>query len=418
MTDIEIKDAERFFLSCLLEAAKRRELSTDLVTEDFLDRTHGAIFAAIVKQYRDVKEKTPDFITIKAEFAEIDAATLAHITDGSWTYANIKYYENIIKAESKTRIAMKAFKMALEGMNRPGTDTDTVIRNLLPHLESVLSSRNETGIKTAAELLKMQFPPVNWIVEGLIGEGLTMIVGAPKIGKSWFVLGLALAAAQEEGRFLGQLPATAKGVLYLALEDTDRRLQSRLKKMGAMETNNFQIATQWKDGLIGLKNYLSSHKDIDLVIIDTLARFADIEDMNAYAETTNALAGIKRIADDLKIAIVVIHHAGKGKNIKPGKGYDWMESALGSTGLTGTTDSTIYIFRERENGEGQTGNKRAGELRVTGRDSADQKYKLIFDGTIGSWTIDNTASKKTGKEKDTEGTGTEFNWGKFDRSEK
>jgi hypothetical protein len=394
MTNLEIKDAERFFLSCLLEAAKRRELSTNLVTKDFLDRTHGAIFDAIVKQYRD--GKTPDLITIKAEFAEIDAATLAHVTDGSWTYANIKHYEDIIKAESKTRLAMEAFKMALEEMNRPGTDTDTVIRNLLPHLEIVLSTRNETGIKTAAELLKIQFPPINWIVEGLIGEGLTMIVGAPKIGKSWFVLGLALAAAQE-GSFLGHLPATAKGVLYLALEDTDRRLQSRLQKMGAMETNNFQIATQWKDGLIGLKNYLSSHKNIDLVIIDTLARFANIEDMNAYAETTNALAGIKRIADDLKIAIVVIHHAGKGKNIKPAKGYDWMESALGSTGLTGTTDSTIYIFRERENGEGQTGNKRAGELRVTGRDSADQKYKLVFDGTIGSWTIDNQASGNQGK---------------------
>jgi hypothetical protein len=390
MTDYELKETEKFFLSCLMEAAKHKELSTDLAADDFIDRVNGSIFTAIVKQYQD--GKTPDLSTIHAEFPTIEAAKLADVTNGSWTYTNIKHYESIIKAESKTRLAMKAFKIALEELNRADTDTDTVIKNILPSLEGVLSTRNESRIKTAAQLLKMEFPPIKWIVDGLIGDGMTMIVGAPKIGKSWFVLGLALAAAQK-GRFLGQLPAAADGVLYLALEDTDRRLQNRLKKMGATQIDNFHITTQWNDGLIGLKNYLSSHRDINLVIIDTLARFANIEDMNAYAETTNALAGIKRIADDLKIAIVVIHHAGKGKNTRDQfKKGDWMEAALGSTGLTGATDSTIYIFRDRENGEGQTGTKKAGELRVTGRDSADQKYKLVFDGTIGSWTIDNQAS--------------------------
>jgi hypothetical protein len=395
MNDYELKDTEKWFLSCLMEAAKHKELSTDLAADDFIDHTHGAIFNAIVKQYRD--GKAPDLLTIHGEYPDIDVSLLSSITNGAWSYVNIKHYEKIIRDASKNRLAMSAFKLALNELNRLDTDADAVIRNILPALEGVLSTRNDTGIKTVEQLLQIQFPPVKWIVNGIIGDGLTMIVGAPKIGKSWLVLGLALAAAQR-GKFLGQIPAAAEGVLYLALEDTDRRLQGRLKSMNAMNTpqlSNIQIATQWKDGLIGLRNYLSTHKEIDLVIIDTLARFANIVDMNAYAETTAALAGIKRLADDLSISIVVIHHAGKGKSDKDyGKGGDWMEAALGSTGITGATDSTIFLQRVRGTPK--------GNLFITGRDSADDKKEIEFDGSIGSWTIKTMPSGPTSDAPDTD----------------
>jgi RecA-family ATPase len=194
------------------------------------------------------------------------------------------------------------------------------------------------------------------------------------------VLIIAIAAASG-GAILGELRAEKTDTLYLALEDTERRVQSRLKKLNAPDTGNLKIATQWRDGYTGLENYLKANSGIGLVIIDTLARFANIEDMNDYSITTNAMARLKRIADDLKIAIVLIHHAKKTGTRS--SGADWMESALGSTGLTGATDSTIFI--DRKNRE-----KPEATLYATGRDAADIKYSLKLDLDCGGWAIANT----------------------------
>ncbi|MDR0473978.1 MAG: helicase RepA family protein, partial [Treponema sp.] len=230
---------------------------------------------------------------------------------------------------------------------------------------------------------------IRWIIKGLIGEGLTLINGAPKIGKSWFVLNLAIAAASG-GTFLGSLPAIKTDTLYLALEDTERRIHSRLKKLNAPATDNLKITTQWRDGYMGFENYLKTNIGIGLVIIDTLARFANIEDMNDYAITTNAMARLKRIADDLNIAIILIHHAKKtGRQTSVA---DWMEAALGSTGLTGATDSTIFISRKRDADKTEN----TATLYATGRDATDIKYSLKLDLDYGGWIITDAPKLETG----------------------
>jgi RecA-family ATPase len=174
--------------------------------------------------------------------------------------------------------------------------------------------------------------------------------------------------------------------LYLALEDTPRRLKGRLKKLGATAADTLRIATQWRDGYTGLENCLKANRGIGLVIIDTLARFANIEDMNDYTQTTAAMARLKRIADELSIAVLVIHHA--KKTGVAGEGADWMESALGSTGLTGAADSTIFISRARSKKE----TKNTAILFATGRDAGDIKKKLKLDLDCGGGVIaDNEA---------------------------
>src|SRR5215471_4107086 len=79
-------------------------------------------------------------------------------------------------------------------------------------------------------LVKETFEPLKWAVPGLIPEGCILFAGRPKLGKSWFVLQLALAVASG-GKAFGMVPAEKSDVLYLALEDTKRRLQSRAKSL-------------------------------------------------------------------------------------------------------------------------------------------------------------------------------------------
>jgi len=50
-------------------------------------------------------------------------------------------------------------------------------------------------IFTAADLGKRVFPPVDFTVEGLLVPALTLLAGAPKLGKSWLALQLGLSVA-------------------------------------------------------------------------------------------------------------------------------------------------------------------------------------------------------------------------------
>ncbi|MER5783895.1 AAA family ATPase [Streptomyces mobaraensis] len=83
---------------------------------------------------------------------------------------------------------------------------------------------------TADELMAAEFPEPRWAVPGIISEGVNLLAGPPKVGKSWLSLGLALAVAAG-GQAMDTVPVEGGPVLYLALEDTPRRLQTRMRKI-------------------------------------------------------------------------------------------------------------------------------------------------------------------------------------------
>ena len=104
---------------------------------------------------------------------------------------------------------------------------------------------------TATDLCEMEFAPVKFTVPGYIAEGLTLFAGKPKLGKSWLCMDVALAVA-EGGQCLGGIQCEQGDVLYLALEDNRRRLQSRIQKLWQLETQarcpvpqRLHLATEW-----------------------------------------------------------------------------------------------------------------------------------------------------------------------------
>src|SRR5207253_2368842 len=98
---------------------------------------------------------------------------------------------------------------------------------------------------TAAELMRMKLPPPRWAVPELIPEGLTILAGRPKTGKSWLALHIAIAVATG-GAVLTSSPVESGPVLYLAMEDTRRRLQKRLSKLlQGPPPEQLHIRTRW-----------------------------------------------------------------------------------------------------------------------------------------------------------------------------
>jgi replicative DNA helicase len=381
--DVNIPETERMYLNCLLNAADEGiSIETLLQKDDFHCSDYGRIFETLKDQWG--KGVQPDISTLRSALPDMPPSVISSCKDGIYGYSNAPYYENEIFEASKERLFIKALKLAKEEIDSGG-NTDAVINNFLPAITTLTAARNETKIRSAADLLAMEFPPVNFIIGGLIGEGLTLMAGAPKVGKSWFVLNLAIAAATG-GCFLGKLPAKKTGTLYLALEDTERRIHGRLKQLKAPAVGNLKIATHWRDGYTGLENYLRANNWVGLVIVDTMARFANIEDMNDYSKTTHAMARLKRVADDMGVSIILIHHAKKMGRDR--KSADWQEAVLGSTGLTGAVDSTVYIDRERDSP--------TATLHATGRDWAGVKNTLKFDVGFGGWFITDIDQGQTG----------------------
>jgi len=225
-----------------------------------------------------------------------------------------------------------------------------------------------------AEAMSMTFPEPKWAVERFLPEGVTLLGGKPKMGKSWLALWISLAIAS------GRLPTTQGSVLYLALEDGARRVVERTKKLlqGQPWPESFVGSNACEPlaqgGLGGIEEWLKEASDPRLVVIDTLVRVrANGSGGSIYAEEYAGIVPIKDLAERYHVAILVVHH------LRKASATDAMDEFSGSTGLTGATDCNMVLRRERGKGE--------GTLHITGRDVEEQTLSLMFDKETARWSL-------------------------------
>ena len=162
---------------------------------------------------------------------------------------------------------------------------------------------------TAEDLQNRTYEPTPFLVDEHIPEGLHILAGAPKIGKSWLALWLCLCVSQ--GQPLWNFATTQGEVLYLSLEDSFRRIQTRLFDLteDAPPTLHFAImADTLKHGLEQqIEQFLNEHPNTKLVVIDTLQRVRSAgSDSNLYANDYQDIGLLKQLADKRHIAILLM----------------------------------------------------------------------------------------------------------------
>ena len=223
----------------------------------------------------------------------------------------------------------------------------------------------------AATLLDKPLPKAGFLVDGLIPQGVHLISGSAKIGKSWLMLDLALKLAAGEP-FWG-METVKCGVLYLSLEDTLARIQSRLMKLTDEAPANLRFAVT--AGTLGggfeeeLKNYLYSNPDTKLVIIDTLQRIRSPKSGSSggiYANDYEDISALKEIAASRNVSILLVHHLRKQKD------SDVFNQISGSSGITGAVDTSFVLMKDKRESE-------MGILVATGRDIEMQQIVLRFE---------------------------------------
>jgi AAA domain len=242
--------------------------------------------------------------------------------------------------------------------------------------EQLERANNGTGVVSAADLLTMHFRAPRWAVPGLIPEGLNILAGRPKIGKSWLALNLALAV-DAGGPFLGRRPALTGSVLYLALEDSPRRIQSRLAALVGEKNLPSSLYFQFKlpridqQGLLYLRDLVEKYPERRLVILDVFNRVRPPKkkDVDPYQQDAEVAAQLHEFAAQQKICLLVVHHDRKAS------AADWIDAISGTLGLTGSADAVMLLTRER-------GTSR-GRLQLTGRDVEEKDLAIEFSN--GLW---------------------------------
>ncbi len=268
---------------------------------------------------------------------------------------------------------------------QPGTDFNDMAKEQPGRATDILLGQCSLLVPiTVRKIMATEYKKIKWAVEGIIPEGLTVLAGRPKFGKSWLMLGLGYAIAT--GQLAWSYGKTTGGnVYYLALEDSERRIKDRVLSMeGYFDTypENFHIFTEFPrigNGFVEeIDRLVTNDKNPGLIIVDTLQKIRPLSGKNSknlYQSEYEDYEMLQRLAIQRGVPIVTVHHTRKAGNKK--EVANPMDEISGSSGIQGVADTLIVCTRD--------GNK--GVMHVTGREVDEQSYPMEFIKFNMTWKL-------------------------------
>ena len=296
--------------------------------------------------------------------------------------------------EEEQFIADERRRAALEAGDKPKADEDYRPGDIAidedeesPALLGKDIVKGSESCVNAFRLATLGFPEPKPIVQQLIVPGVTLLVGASKIGKSWLTLDMCLSIATG-APFLGRKTQRCR-VWYMALEDSPSRMKSRLMRItdGAVSYDAFNLTFIFDSPTVDMgftkrltrsfdKNIAEGKREAnpEVIVIDTLQVIRGMAGAasNAYAADYSFIRSMKAVAEKYGVAIVLVHHTNKLRQTD-----DPYEKVSGSTGLMGAADTTLLLERARGSDE--------ATLSGVSRDVYFEDIPLRFDK--GLWRV-------------------------------
>jgi hypothetical protein len=229
---------------------------------------------------------------------------------------------------------------------------------------------------TLNELMNTDFPEPEWIVEGLLPIGLSSLGGRPKVGKSLLALQLAYAVASGEP-FLG-MRTTQRSVLYLALEDSPRRMKSRNNRQGNFGVVPLTFQMKWDPFDAGGKEslqYIAREGKYGLIVVDTVGRLFGNMDQLDNSQMSCLYGNLQTTAQECDVSLLNVDHLRKQNGFEK----DPIEDLLGSTGKSAPLDTIFGLYRSN--------NGPTGKLVAKGRDIEEREFELSFNKDCLKWDL-------------------------------
>jgi hypothetical protein len=291
-----------------------------------------------------------------------------------------------------------------------GLDSGGNLANL-PGVTATAPQFDFRRVPSMADLQAKVFKEPTWIIPNVLPAGAILLAARPKMRKTFLALQLALAVVG--GRRFLDWQATQGDVLFLGLEDNERRLKSRIKLLQTFDlspapldgfrywTGGVDISPTGREyisnpeeaartyaafprgerGVEALEAFLDMYPRTKLVVIDTYAHFREqSNNRDVYQRDYDQMMPITRMCAKREICCIVVHHEKKG--LAGNDSADFMEDVSGTTGITGAVDGVMSIKGRR--GVQDTGEDR--KLLLSGRDIPnDIEIDMRFDAERGGW---------------------------------
>lgn len=302
--------------------------------------------------------------------------SFAYLADSGWPLDRLQWYMD-------NGIDMDTMAAAVKDMLGRGMSMSEIIEADSRSREPPPPSEDKPPLVldtiTATDLQKKEIPPIRFIVNKLLTVGLNILASPPKYGKSWMVLALCLAVSMG-GRFLGYDTARCE-CLYLALEDSQRRLKSRMNKLlsGKSAPAGFHFATaahSMDEGLFDqLEGFLKAHPGTGLIVIDTLQKVRGCAQgrEGAYATDYREAGALKAFADKHNVSLLAVHHLRKMMD-----DADPFNRISGTNGIAGAADTMMVLSKEKRGDDNAT-------LSIVGRDVEPTDMVLMFNKATCYW---------------------------------
>lgn len=259
--------------------------------------------------------------------------------------------------------------------------------NEVSNSDSAKEPERKIKSSTIATIMRTQYKKIRWAVPGIIPEGMTVLAGRPKFGKSWLMLGLAYAVATG-GKAWNFIEVEKASVHYLALEDSERRIQDRIRQMEGYFNEypeNLHIYTDFPrigdEFATELTRILDRDPATGLIIIDTLQKVRPVTggkrgNANLYQQEYEDYEKIQKWSISSGVPVICVHHTRKGDPSKSGNPFD---EVSGSTGIQGVADTLIVCDRAKGSND--------GVMYVTGREVCEDDYPMLFDKGTMTWEV-------------------------------
>ena len=387
--------AEEAVLGAVLkQPSSIARVSGFLRSEDFYQQRNRHVYRAMLGLFRDSQpidyHSTADRLQ---QLGLLEASGgllyLSELNLATPSAAHIEHYGRIVERTSIMRQLIAKAQTITEIAYRDGEGADSTLAKAEQLIRSIGQerwSRAADDAVDAATLFHKVLPELREAVPGLLPEGLCVMAGRPKFGKSILCLGTGGACAIG-GAVLGRLRVAPSDVLYVSLEDGERRTHKRLRALfGAADATQLQrLELRWsfprldQGGMEALEAWLRAHPEARLVILDpwkkVRPRLKRGED--PYDAGYEAASPLHQLANHYHVCVVVVHHTRKNYGGRDAL-VDLVDEVLGDSGLTGAAD-TIVVFR-RERGSGDA------TMHVTGREVDERALAIHREYPIG-WVL-------------------------------
>jgi AAA domain-containing protein len=349
-----------------------------------LDTVPASADSAAPRKQKTKVDFALDKISNAWKGSSLDAAKAAAFDIGALNAGGMLAYDKadaFWKRRFKVQLVNEKWWSTVHESFQSGRSSLFTMDDLLERFCSAAANDNTKDDTINAEtLLGMEFAPLEYVIPGYVVEGLTVLGGKPKLGKSWWAYDASIAVAAG-GKAMGSVDCEQGDVLYLALEDNRRRVKDRLltlcpaRKLQGINLDRLSVRTiapRIDTGLLAeLDKWRLGCANPRLIIIDVFLKVRPPRKKgeDSYAADYDAVTPLQRYASEHRLAIVLVTHTRKMEAEDP------LESISGTNGVTGAADAVLVLNRDAK---GTT-------LYGRGRDIEEIETAMRFDG--GRWSI-------------------------------